>query len=143
MAIVFSILSIVISTSTLIFNVINERKKIATENITNNRINWIGDVRNLLKDFIEYYINSSIKNDKNLIIIKNKLALYMRNNVNSYSELLHQIDICIQNGYNENDCNRLITASQNVLSEVWIRMKREAGISLKEDLKYEKMFNNI
>ncbi len=64
----------------------------------------------------------------------------MREGVTSYSDLIKQLDTCIENGYNESDCKYLILKAQNVLSEVWIRMKREAGITKYNDDKFTILF---
>lgn len=138
--IVISILALLISAFTLIVNFFLTKKKISTEIITSNRINWISDVRNLVSQFMDVYINH--KSTTELTLIRNKISLYLRDNVKSYSILLKELDLLIADKSGRNDCNDLITAAQNVFSEVWIRTKREAYISGKIDNKFEKMFNN-
>lgn len=89
---------------------------------------------------MDVYINH--KSTTELTLIRNKISLYLRDNVKSYSILLKELDLLIADKSGRNDCNDLITAAQNVFSEVWIRTKREAYISGKIDNKFEKMFNN-
>lgn len=138
--IVISILAIIISAFTLIINSFLTKKKISTDIITSNRINWISDVRNLVSQFIEAY--TTHKSTDELTLIRNKICLYLRSNVRSYNSLVKELDVLIADQSGENSCNDLILAAQNVFSEVWIRTKREAYISGKIDNKFEKMFNN-
>ena len=137
------ILPIIVSIIALVVSIISifvDKKKTTLEIITQNRIEWIKEVRNLLKEFIEVYTKNG--DNEQFLIIKNKISLYVRDGVTSYKELIEQLNHCVANGYNQKDCNKLIQKAQNVLSEVWIRMKREAGISKKEDNRYSKMFES-
>ena len=138
------ILTLVISFVSLIISIftfwINKRKN-TNEIITKNRLDWIKQVRTLLQEFLNEYISNKPKTD--LLITRNKIALYFRTGVVSYSKLLNQIDRCIEYGYDKENCDKLISEGQNVLSEVWIRMKREAGMNEKTDKKYEIIFGNI
>lgn len=137
------IITLIISFSSLIISIftflVNKRKNI-NQIITKNRLNWIYQVRLLLQKFLEEYINNESK--ATMLITRNKIALYFRKDVLSYTKLLNQIDMCIENEYSKENCDKFILESQNVLSEVWIRMKREAGINKKTDEKYEIMFGN-
>lgn len=137
-AFVVSILSVIIS---LVIN----KNEIKTETITKNRIEWINRVRDLISDFLDIYMDESIeKTEKNkrLSLIKNKISLYLRANVNSYNHLLKSLNKCIEHGYVNTICNELIENAQLVFSEVWIRAKIESGISSRENIKFEKMFGN-
>ena len=81
-----------------------------------------------------------------MIVIKGKLCLYFRERSgknNSYLRLIESMDDCINSDYNHEKSENLIELAQVVLSEVWIRMKREAGITEKDDAKFEKMFESV
>ena len=56
-ALITSLMAIVIS----IINTFISRKKISSEIITKNRVNWISDVRELLKKFLDIYIKNEKK----------------------------------------------------------------------------------
>lgn len=138
------ILTLVISFASIIISILTfliSKRKNTNEIITKNRLDWISQVRTLLQEFLKEYINNEPK--ANLLITRNKIALYFREGVVSYSKLLNQIDRCIEYGYDKENCDKLISEGQNVFSEVWIRMKREAGINEKTDKKYEMLFGNI
>ena len=77
------------------------------------------------------------------MIIKGKISLYFRNGVVSYDNLLSSLDRCIDYDYCIEDYESLITNSQRVLSDVWVRMKDEAGITKRNDRKFDVMFGNI
>lgn len=133
-------LSVIALLLTLI-NLIFTKQKISNEIITSNRLEWIRSVRSLLAQFVEIY--TTTPHDKQaLMIIKYKVTLYFRKDVKSYNAVADQIQKCIDLGcFNTEECDLLVEYVQNMLSEVWIRMKREAGISFKEDDKYYKFFN--
>lgn len=123
----------------------NHQKQVKTETITRNRIDWIKDVRLLVMEFLTIYIDDSLsENQRNqkLILTKNKICLYLRKEVTSYQNLVNALNVCIDNKYDTDKCNYLIEKTQEVLSEVWIRTKMEAGITKREDNKYEFLFGN-
>lgn len=130
--------AIVVSLVTMATN----RKEIKSEAISKNRVEWIKDVRNLIMQFLDEYMNKE-KADKVLLEKqRNKISLYLRPHVNSYERLLNALDDCIKCDYDELKCNELIKSAQAVFSEVWIRAKMESGISQRENSKFEKMFKN-
>lgn len=133
-ALITSLLAFIIS----LINISINQKKITSEVITTNRINWIIDVRELVKKFIDIYV----KDDKSieLTIIRNQIYLYMRQGVTSYSKLIEQLDKCIKQGYNKQNCDDLILKAQIVFSDVWVRMKREAGIKKQDDDRIFELF---
>lgn len=142
---VVSILSFVVSISTAITSFINERNHIKTETITENRVIWIKDVRNLVMEFLELYINQIVDKAKkrtNLTILKSKISLYLRKNVKSYEGLINILNKCIEEEYSNENLQLLIEKSQIVFSDVWKRAKYESGITDKENELYEKKFGN-
>lgn len=135
-----SIFAFVVSVLSLITNIFLTKKQIESEYISKNRMDWIKNVRCLLGNFLELYIDGAQKNE--LEKIRNKILLYFRENVNSYEKVAEQLDLCINSDYDKDNVKELIICSQNMLSEVWIRIKRENGMDEKVDKKFEKMFKN-
>lgn len=115
--------------------------------ITSNRIEWINSVRTLTQQFMEEYL----KGDTAIQYTKQKLAtntlLYLRHDASVYKDFLIILNHCTNNSFCEEDYRKLIYATQDMLNDVWNRMKREAGISkrsevrLKKKLKREKLKN--
>lgn len=137
-------ISTTLSIIALILTLVNltfKKQKISNEIITSNRIEWIRSVRSLLAQFVEIYTTTP-QDKQSLMIIKYKITLYFRKDVKSYNAVTNQIQKCIDLGsFNTKECDLLVEYAQKMLSEVWIRMKREAGISLNQDNKYSKLFN--
>lgn len=140
-----AILAFVASVATIIITVLNEQRRVKTDSITKNRIIWIKEVRNLTKKFLEIYIENYAhckKRKKKLMIISSKINLYFRKGVNSYVFFSEALNRCVYNDYNDEDLKLLIDSAQIVFSDVWIRVKREAGIAKKEDKLYDELFGN-
>lgn len=140
-----SILSFIVSIATAITTFINGRNNIKTKTITENRVIWIKDVRNLVMDFLEVYINqASNKEEKriNLITLSSKINLYFRKNVKSYDDLTNILNKCIEEEYSDENLQLLIEKSQIVFGDVWKRAKYESGITDKENELYERIFGN-
>ena len=140
-----AILAFVASVATIIITVLNEQRRVKTDSITKNRIIWIKEVRNLTKQFLEIYIENygnCNKRKKKLMIISSKINLYFRKGVNSYVFFAEALNKCVYNDYNVEDLKLLIDSAQIVFSDVWIRVKREAGIAKKEDRLYDELFGN-
>ena len=135
------IITSVISTVALIIsiaNVIYVKKQISVDAITKCRVDWIKDVRLLLQDFLTEYNGNRDVNK--LRIIRNKICLYLRSGVSSYKNLKNALDLCIQTAdpsiSTYNPIDGVIEAAQTTLSNVWIRAKREAGITKRIDDKF-------
>jgi hypothetical protein len=127
-----------------IYNSFIEKRRLITEVITKNRIEWIINVRNLLIQFLESYQTSNI-ND--MMLIHNKLSLYMNNYNPQYSKLLNAMKVCyMENLHSQESIEEMIHVSQEVLSAVWTRMKREAGIKRESEtdllIKLHEEFND-
>ena len=121
-----------------LINVILSKQRLTSEIITKNRMDWIAEVRSLVSDFLKIYVEQG--NNTELKNIRNKISLYMREDHTSYSDLLSQLDRCIASGYNQQNCDEAIQKAQVVFSEVWIRMKREAGMTKQTDEKIAAQF---
>lgn len=61
---IVAILSFIVSITTAIITFVNKRNQIKTETITENRVVWIKDVRDLVMDFLEIYINPSLDKEE-------------------------------------------------------------------------------
>lgn len=112
-------------------NWINDKRKNISEIVSNERIKWIKDVRNLTALFLEKYIKG--EDEKELKIIKSKIDLYIRWNSSFYQKYNEKLNHCIVNAYNEDDYKELTSFAQEVLNDVWVRIKKETGISIKDE----------
>lgn len=142
---VAAILTFIVSIATAIITIINERNHIKTKTITAHRVDWIKDVRNLVMQFLEVYIEPSSDNEERrikLITLSSKIVLYFRKNVKSYDELTNMLNRCIKEEFSSENLHLLIEKAQIVFSDVWKRAKHESGISNKENDSYERMFGN-
>lgn len=142
---IVAILAFISSVASLIITIVNERNRVKTDVVTKNRIDWIKDVRSLMMQFLEIYIEDNYNGDKRkkkLMIISSKINLYFREGVKSYALLTKILNKCANNNYNDEDLELLIEIAQIAFSDVWVRTKREAGIEKKEDNRYEKLFGN-
>lgn len=141
------ILSIVASVVSIRSLWISKTQTISTV-ITDNRIDWINSVRTLVQQFMEEYL----KGNESQKYIKQKLSanilLYLRHDVSIYKVFTEALYRCTENDFSESDYSALLYATQDMLNDVWNRMKREAGISkrseakIKKKLKKEKMKSN-
>lgn len=73
-----------------------------------------------------------------LKIIKSKIDLYIRYDSIFYKEFEKKLSYCIYNKYTENDYKELISLSQQFMNDAWIRIKKEAGISKREEKKIKR-----
>ena len=121
-----------------IYNLVLTRRKVITEFVSVNRIDWIKDVRELMFNFAECYYDRQSK-DK-LRMCKTKIDLYTRMNDPAYNDLNDILEKCIQNEFNKDDYNKLIIECQKVLGAPWARMKDESGISSRQDKKMREKF---
>lgn len=141
-----STLAFLTSTLTIIITLFNEKKRVKTATVTHNRVDWIKDVRCIITDFLNTYIDASTdmtERKRKLKLFKGKACLYFRKGVNSYDDLVHKMDECIEDAsFDEKHCEELIEKAQVVFSDVWKRIKQESGITKKEDNRYQNTFNN-
>ena len=129
--IVLSLLISFISLAISWYNAYYKTKAFQADNITKNRLLWISEVRNLIALFIDTYIGYIKKPDEAIELerIAAKIRLYLRSNDADYEALTDALENCIKEGYCEATLNALITAAQNVLNDVWLRVKAETMIS--------------
>lgn len=73
--------------------------------------------------------------DKKLKIIKSKIDLFIKFDSIFYKEFEEKLTYCIYNKYKENDYKKLLLLSQQFMNDTWIRIKRESGISKREERK--------
>lgn len=127
-SLVCSVVAVIIS----ICAQITARRSIVTQTISTQRIEWIGTVRNLINSFLKEY--SGLRSKKELINIYTEISLYLNPKHDCYGELADALKNCIEyDGYVEKFHWDVVRESQRVLDEVWVRMKREAGISRREE----------
>lgn len=112
----------IISLISVIVNLFLTLRKNQSEYVTKNKMNWIKDFRGLIGEFLDLYIDREDKNK--LLKVKLKIEPYLRDGINSYDNLINQLNLCIINKYNESDYCKLIKCSQIVIHEVWIRVKK-------------------
>ncbi len=95
-------------------------------------------------DFIIEYSDSQRVDNKKMRLIRNNISLYLRANVPSYRAMNMALNKCVDhNEYDEKLCDELIDAAQVVFAEVFVRAKREAGISKREDDRFKKEFDKM
>ncbi|MPM49536.1 hypothetical protein SDC9_96266 [bioreactor metagenome] len=117
-----SIMAIFIS----VYNSVITRRRLIAEAISKNRIEWIRDVRELVTSFLLNYDLGNLTEEKAIFY---KLSLYMSTKNSDYKELLGALEECISDDKPKDKHRRdVISSAQVVLTQVWIRMKREAGI---------------
>lgn len=139
--IALSIAATVISVKALFVS----KRQLINSAITNNRIEWINTVRNLVQSFVEEYLKCGTDNQYEKKVLAANIELYLRHDVSIYKPFFAVLKKCTLNTYREEDCLMLISTTQDLLNDVWNRMKREAGISersekrLKAKLKQEKL----
>lgn len=140
----FSIfVSIVISIAAFFVSVYNlhlNKGKITAEFIAKNRMEWIKDVRKLMYEFIASYYKREGK--ECLRLCQAKISMYTRKNSEWYAGLDEQLEICINNEFNMQDYNILIEECQNVLNDVWRRLKLESGMNSARDKKIQDIIRN-
>lgn len=129
--IIISILSIIISITNLKLIKRNNISNI----VSNNRIKWMNQAREFMEMFLEKYITG--ENEIELKIIKSKIDLYIRTDSIFYNALEKKLNYCVLHKYKEDDYKELVSLCQKFMNDAWIRIKREAGISEKEEKKME------
>lgn len=103
-------------------------KKALIEGVTEKRMIWLSEVRELLYDFLETFRLTPDNLDE-LKKIRTKLLLYMRADNECYQQLLVITKKCcyavIPEEEREAVYRSLIIASEYVLATVWVRVKAE------------------
>ncbi|MBD5554671.1 MAG: hypothetical protein HDQ95_04800 [Roseburia sp.] len=138
MKIFISLAPIAISLLSIFISIINlkiiKRSNISNV-ISNNRIKWMNHVRELFEVFLENYIMG--ENEIELKIIKSKIDLYIRFDSIFYKELEEKLTYCVTHKYTEDDYKELASWCQKFMNNAWVRIKREAGISEREEKEIE------
>ena len=134
-----ALLAVVIS----VFSYFLSKRRAATEHITVNRMDWIKEVRQLCADFLLEFCSSSADVERlNELYIRIQLYGYGK----PYEALFEALEACIGHA-DGTSCQKkeyadaALRCAQQVLQEVWWRMKREAGISERADKKMGKLYN--
>jgi len=138
-----TVVSIVISVAAFFISVYNlylNKSKMTAEFIAKNRMEWIKDVRKLMYEFIASYYKK--EGEECLRLCQAKISMYTRKNSEAYARLDEQLEICINNEFNMQDYNILIEECQNVLNDVWRRLKLESGMNSAKDKKIQDIIRN-
>ena len=137
-AIAGGIITIVSLISTNKYNRNKDKKKLMTETISLNRIQWIANVRAAMHEFLEEYLKGfedeclSMERKYNLRVARAKIELYISHSP-SYINFSKQLKKCSIDPFSEDDYENFIIETQKMLTGPWRMMKREAGITYKEE----------
>lgn len=136
------IIATLISATTLIFEIRRHKQSSIIQAITENRIDWIVSVRNLISDFICAYIDGASSKELTKIMIKTQL--FFRNK-EDYNRVLLLMEKCCVTPYLSEPCycQQLVAETQTLLHRVWIRIKIESGQSKELDNLVRKKVNNF
>lgn len=136
--VVLSIITTVTVIVTVIISALNyllTKKRLISEVISTNRMNWITQVREYCSAFI-IELDKAYPDIHVLKELQIKILLYGRGG-GPYDKLFNSLErgisVVENQGYNIDDkqdaVKYIIVATQEVLNDVWKRMKMEAGIS--------------
>ena len=105
------------------------RRSVIANSISAQRIEWIGEVRNLIGDFASEYRNNPT-NKNHLIELYTRIVLYFNPNSPDYIGIVDSMKACIDcREYSIDLYWNVISHGQTLLDISWRRMKREAGVS--------------
>lgn len=117
------------------------RRQVKADAIAKSRIQWIDAFRCLTGDFIDAYVSEFSNRDKRQQLYF-RTALFVNGKNPAYVTLLKSMDLCVaDNEKNLKHIDDVCFNAQNLLSEVWLRAKRESGISRREDRKQAAAFD--
>lgn len=86
--------------------------------------------------FKEYLKNKSDK--YSLKVCEARIRLYFRSDGDSYGNMAEQLKKCSTEQFSNEDYEKLLEYSQNMLHDMWRQMKLEAGINTKKQDKIHK-----
>ena len=124
------LLAAIIALAAFVVSVVSamiSRTNVITTTISANRIEWIGSVRNLMFDFLKEYRKPDFKKQK-LELISAHIMLYLNRKNKEQRQFVSVLQECLNYGYSDALYANLVNEAQEVLSSVWVKMKREAGI---------------
>lgn len=130
--------SFLISLIALFYNMRHNRKQAILNNITQNRINWISNLRNILKRFILAYISNA--DETELRKIKVECELYL-NDKPFYNDLVNQMELCCITYDSDNkteNYKKLIRYGQYIIARDWEHIKIESDQSSKDQKRISK-----
>lgn len=137
---VIDILTVVIAAISIVISLWSasiSRKNMIATNIASNRMEWIKAVRSLVVDFLNEYEDKNT-DKKELIKVYNHLLLYFDTSGRTYTNLVNAMKKCLEEGYKRENSWAVIESAQEALDGPWVRMKREAGISGREERRIAK-----
>lgn len=103
------------------------RRGVITAAISANRIEWIGEVRGLIRDFLIEY--KRVARKENLTDIYSHIMLFLNPYSDVYVGLAEAMKRCINEGYTDDNYWSVVQNGQIVLDISWRRIKREAGVT--------------
>ena len=109
----------------VILSAVSTRQQIAAQTITSNRMDWIKEVRELLKEFVTEYVRKENADYQKMRELKGKVELYLKEGEEDYDILVRQMDYCCTFPYSEEGYFLLIRSSQYVLNRTWQRLALE------------------
>lgn len=134
------VVATIISLATFIVDIRRHKRDVITQSITANRIEWISDVRNLISEFLNAYIDKKSRND--LIKLMGKIRLYFHNESAYYQDFFTCMKACCEEPYSETRAEELIQKAQAILKSAWIRIKIEGEQRKEDDLKIRKLVDD-
>ena len=148
--VIFSgIIATLISVGTLIHNIIKHHNDSIVNSITLNRIEWIGQVRELVSQFLCAYIDKEDENNLRKIALKVELMTRNKGDSNDYLPILESLQECIDTSSTNNEKIRktnirnVVYSTQYVLYRVWTRIRVEGGMNKKKDYKIRDKVNEV
>lgn len=124
------------------------KREVYADVLATNRIKWVNDFRTKLGEFIEaYYSEYSKPPAKRYKLQRIKFEVesfldYNRDNI-GYDTLRNQLNLIVESPQNEliSDFSKFLEVSQKVLSDAYLRAKRESGVTKRMDSKTANIIN--
>ncbi|GHT10638.1 hypothetical protein FACS1894170_03050 [Planctomycetales bacterium] len=128
-----SIVAMIVS----VYALVESHKKDILSTVTANRTKWLEDVKRYTHEYFKEYLKN--KSDKySLKVCEARIRLYFRSDGDSYGNMAEQLKKCSTEQFSNEDYEKLLEYSQNVLRDMWRQMKLEAGINTKKQDKIHK-----
>ena len=139
---IISGVTILISIATIIVTMRIDKWRLATKIITENRIEWIKQVRSMLGDFACEYVKGERKDNHKLWELKTRVELFMRRDAADYCKLLKQMELCYIQEYSFDNYEMFMYCSTYVLNRAWKRIVIEGkGMVMRSDPHIAKLVN--
>ena len=135
-----ALLAVIIS----VFSYFLSKRRATIEHITVNIMDWIKEVRRLCGDFLLEFNRDPANVDK---LKELYLCIQLYGYGKPYEALFQALEACIDHvddtSHEKKEfTDKALLCAQQVLQDVWWRMKREAGISERADNKMKKLYDS-